>query len=523
MPAAAILRLARPLLVGLALLPAAVHAERSDWRQLSVRNIRLYSVLGESATRSVALQLQTFEQTVGQLLQSEDRLADVPTLIYILNRRDFEKYTADRNGISGFFAARPYQNLIVINGDEPLETERIIVCHEYTHFIQRASRTMVLPPWFVEGYAELFSSFRISKDRVVTRGDLAGRTTVSIDPQAWIPMERLLAVKQADAEYRTERLMPKFYGAAWALVHMLVFDDKTLRAPTYRYLQTMDLGLTEPEAFKNAFPFDKAGLDKALRLLLHREVIHVLKWTLPAAVSVDQMPITRVNEAQADAESARLLFRLNRPNDVVLPLVAAALKQAPADPGIRALAARVATHAGEPATDVGDLATLFAQGGGGDADLRTDVAATLVTRTSSEGSLRQAVAILDELVHTERPPIEAIMLWVGAATRAGTEPARVRDVLEPAAVRAPHSTLLLSYLARVSQMLHDKPRARDYYPRIILVSADPNERLWAQKLADSAELQDDPPPGTDRVGPAAPYPSEGATWRTSRSTAVYNG
>ena len=95
MPAEMRLRLAPELLAALASLPAAVDAERSNWRQLSVGNIRLYSVLGESGTRNVALQLQTFEQTVGQLLQTEDRIPDVPTLIYILNRRDFEKYAAD--------------------------------------------------------------------------------------------------------------------------------------------------------------------------------------------------------------------------------------------------------------------------------------------------------------------------------------------------------------------------------------------------------------------------------------------
>ncbi len=493
MPAAMRTRLAPALLAGLAMLPAAVHAERSDWRQLSVGNSHIYSVLGESATRYIGLQLQMFEQTAGQLMQSEDRLPDVPTLIYILNRRDFEQCVANPKGIAGFFVDRQYQNLIVISGDQPFENERIAVFHEYTHFIQRASRPMVLPPWFVEGYAELFSSFRISRDRVVTLGDLPGRLTVSIGPDDWIPVERLLAVQNGDAEYATEKLKPQFYGEAWALVHMLVFDDKALRTPTYRYLQGMDLGLSEPEAFKNAFPFDKPGLDQALRLLLHRDVFHVLKWKLPAALPVDREPITRVPEAQADAEFARLLFRLNRPKDAVRLPIAAALTEAPTDPGIRALAARIAAHSGDPTVDVGDLATLFAKGGVGDEEQRTDVAAALATATSPAGSLQQAVAVLDDLVHTDRPPIEAMLLWVDAGARAGVEPVRLREVLERATVRVPHNTMVLGHLARLSRMLHDKARARDYYTRIMLVSANPAERMRAQQAADSAELQDDPP------------------------------
>lgn len=58
----------------------------------------------------------------------------------------------------------------LINGEMDFAAVKISLFHEYTHFIQRSARTMRLPPWYAERYAELFSSFRISND-VVTLGE----------------------------------------------------------------------------------------------------------------------------------------------------------------------------------------------------------------------------------------------------------------------------------------------------------------------------------------------------------------
>ena len=181
----------------------AVLAARSDWRQMTVGHFHLYSTMRDSKTRDVARQLQAFEKTVGEILRTKDGLPDVPTVIYILDNGDFQQYGAGRPGLAGVFYERPYVNVITINGDLDFDEVKGAVFHEYTHFIQRNSSTSKMPPWFIEGYAELFSAFNLKGDKV-TLGEAPFGVRLYMDQ--WIPMERLLAVKQSDPEYRAERL-----------------------------------------------------------------------------------------------------------------------------------------------------------------------------------------------------------------------------------------------------------------------------------------------------------------------------
>jgi hypothetical protein len=467
------------------LLSLPAPARRTDWRQMIVGHFQLYSTLRDSRTREVARQLQSFEQTAGEILQSEDRLPDVPTLIYILNGPDFVRYGAGRMGLAGVFYERPFANVIVINGDLPFDVVRVTVFHEYTHFVQRNSYSAKMPPWFVEGYAELFSGFKL-KGNTVTIGELP--VGVGIDMQHWIPVERILAVKQSDAEYRAERLAPQFYGESWALVHLLMFDDKSLLRPTSTYLRSLDVGIPEPEAFAQAFPFDKNGLDQAVQKLIEHKIIHVKVLTLPRALEVDEAPISSMSPTQADASILRLSLILGWYREIAV-LATEVLKDSPSDPALRALCARVKA-AGEVPLDISDLSRTLANGGTNDPSLRVDVAATLLGQSQSKESSDQALAILEDLVHGDAAPLEGVALWAKAAARSEIDPATLLTTLEKNSARAPHNTQLLADLARSHETLGNKAKARDYYDRIILVSDYPEERLWAQKQADSRRLRE---------------------------------
>jgi hypothetical protein len=473
----------------LALAPALAFGGRTDWRQMTVGHFYLFSTLRDSPTREVARQLNAFEKTVGEMLQSQVRLPDVPTLIYILDHGDFLRYAAGRSAAAGIFFERPFANLITIDGDYPFDLVRVAVFHEYTHFLLRSSTTLKLPPWYNEGYAMLFSSFKLDKQQVSVGTEPAG---AGIDMQQWIPMERVLAVKQSDPEYRAERLAQEFYGESWALVHLLLFDNRTLAAPTARYLIDLDDGIPEPEAFKD-FPFDKQALDQAVRSLIQHRVIHVKLFKYEKQIAVDEAPSTRMTAPQTDAALLRLLFLLGDREDLIAPIASTALKENPGDPAILALTARIAARHKHP-FNVEDLAASLSKGGADNSQLRIDVADALLAGSESgatadsTSAARKALAILDELALGENPPVEAALLWASAAHRAGMDQEKVVPVLERVSARVPHNTLVLQGLAFASEALGDKGQARAYYNRIVLMSESPEERLWAQKQADSSRL-----------------------------------
>jgi len=459
----------------------AVLAARSDWRQMTAGHFHLYSTMRDSKTRDVARQLQAFEKTVGEILRTNDAMPDVPTVIYILDYGDFQHYCADGSGRIGVFYEEPYVNVITINGDLDFGTLKSTVFHEYTHFIQRNSSTSKMPPWFKEGYAELFSSFELKGDKVTLGEVPAGET---IYRERWIPMERLLAVKQSDPEYRAERLAPQFYAESWALVHLLLFDDESLTRPTDYYLTNLNIGVSEPDAFAQAFPFDKKGLDERLQKLIKDRLIRVKTITYAEGVSVDNAPISAMTAIQADAQMARMALQIGLQKKIAAPLAAAALKENLSDPAVRALSARIAADGGGR-EDIEDLARALEKGGTNDPQLRIDIAATLLSLSQSKVSGNRAFAILDDLVHTDSAPLEAIGLWAEAAQMTQVDWAKMVPVLESGTARAPHNFDLLRQLAAVHERLGESDKARDCYDRIILVSDKPEERLWAQKQEDS--------------------------------------
>jgi hypothetical protein len=96
-------------------------ARRTDWREMTLGHFHLYSTMRDSNTREAARQLLRFEKTVGEFLHGEDRLPDVPTIIFILENGDFQRYGAGRPGLAGVFYEKQWANVIVINGDLPFD------------------------------------------------------------------------------------------------------------------------------------------------------------------------------------------------------------------------------------------------------------------------------------------------------------------------------------------------------------------------------------------------------------------
>jgi hypothetical protein len=404
------------------------------------------------------------------------------------DRDDFQHYVAFRPGLGGLFAEREFANYIVINGDMPFESVGVAVFHEYTHFIHRSTATMQMPPWFTEGYAELFSSFRMNSQNQIFIGEYPSGTQLDADRSVWMPIERVLGVSMHDREYTTERLAPQFYGEAWALVHLLLWDEPKLRLPAEHYLRDMDLGVPEAEAFSRNFAFDKATLDERVRTLIKHGTIKTTRLTYTHPITTDDAPLARMTAPEADAQLARLAFAIGRPPGQVDTLVAAALKARPDDLGVRALAARVGNRPDQP-MDLAPLRAALSAATSVDARARIDLAAALLADALDDGRCRQATQLLQPLVEADTPAIEAVVLWARAMGCSDGDPRRIRSVLERASPRVPHNSEVLMLLARASEIMDDRPAARRYYESIMLVSRSPEQRLWAQKQADSARLQ----------------------------------
>lgn len=479
------------ILLALAALPA--QAARTDWSEMSVAGFHLYSTLQDRDTREVARQLQAFRDTVGRFIAGHDPLPDVPTNVYILDGPDFRKHAVGGRGLAGFFKQLQFQNIIAVDGSLDFAQLREAIFHEYTHFIQANSSSRHYPPWYVEGYACLFSSFLLRNQTLYVGEE---PRSLYITAGDWMPVEHILALKRTDPDFRKEGLTPQFYGESWALVHMLLFDDKTYLEPVSKYLSQLDAGLTEPEAFEASFPFSKADLDKALKTLLRRQVIHVKRLEIPRAIMIDEAPIRAMSRPEADARMARLVFDLDRPEAAVSALLDEAMQSGSNNPQIRAQQARYLAANGKPVA-VDDLVSAELQDHRPDEQMRIDLAATLSDDSALHRAPARAAELLDPVVSRPNPSLEAVAIWSNARVETGTDLARTSAVLNEALGRAPRNTALLGALARARESAGDRSGAKAAYNRIIDASNDPKERLWAQKQADSERLSQ--PSGTGSV------------------------
>lgn len=342
------------------------------------------------------------------------------------------------------------------------------------------------------GYAELFSSFRMKGNDVFV-GEVPAQLQVNPDARGWIAVERLFSMPPTDPLFEDAEKSRQYRSEAWALVHYLLFDTPDLVRPTTEYRSAMNVSIPEPEAFADAFPFDKAALDLKLRQLIHHHVIRVKKLIYSSPASIDTVEIKPLTPLEADTELARLVFMLGRPQKLADSAMEAALKERPLDPNVRALAARVAARAKAP-FDIADLASKLADGGTADEQIRIDVADALLKADPSKETATRALAILDGVIRRDRPSIEAVRYWSYAGGLAKIDPAQLVAVVDPASTRAPHDTLLLRNLATASELLGRFEAARGYYARIIQVSRDRKERLWAQQQTDSARLNGEQKP-----------------------------
>ena len=123
----------------------------------------------------------------------------------------------------------------------------------------------------------------------------------------------------------------------------------------------------------------------------------------------DDAPISPMTPAQADAQMARMALQIGWPQKIAGPLADAALKENTSDPTVRALSARIAALNGGH-QDIEDLASALERGGTDDAQLRIDVAATLLSLSQSKLSGDRSFAILDDLARSGSAPLEAVGL-----------------------------------------------------------------------------------------------------------------
>ena len=456
-------------------LPSAAH--EAEWVVVESPLFEIYSTFSLEKTRALARHLEQFHALIQAVTNVSRRASAVPTrILAFADPAHYAELAPEKTG--GFFASGLRNNWMLITQPSGQLAAGEVILHEYSHQVLRHRTSRSYPIWYDEGFAELFSTVKVVRDKTLSIGappEVAGSW---IQFGEWLPLERILATRSYGELAGDERSM--FYAQSWLLVHYLTLDrparEASFRFSLDRYLDLIELGISPAAAFESVTGESPAAVDRRLRAIKRVRVggyeIAKLSYdrreTTSRAIAPGEV-LVRLGELQlvrgkvasaerafrealeADPENARAYaglghaLRFGSDVDEADKMFRRALELDPTDP---------LNH-----LDMAQYHLDYATHMWGDAEVMREHLAT--ARSHCDAAIR-----LDDSL----PEVWSIL---GATHLApGEDPAKAIPLLERALGGHPSSEEILRLLAEARLASGDELSARDLLRRMIVVRGD---------------------------------------------------
>jgi len=352
---------------------AAPLVQARDWIEARIDDFVLVTDARESYARTTLRDFAVFKHALGVLAPLTRGLPRMPTRMFALDSGDWRSF-APGPQVAGYFTQRPDANYIVFDRTPVGLLSREVVFHEYMHFVLNNGSELLLPAWWDEGVAEVFSSLA-ERDGKVDFGLVPRARNQDFVYFELMPTAQLFSISRDSPAYRQHGIAPMFYAQSWLTAHYFLIARPDRGRQANVYLQETSAGMPVAEAVQSAFGISLDELDREIRVYRLRGRIGGYRLTfstplpdagdvvirpLPQAVALARLALAgltlgrSVEDAQERAQRALQL-------DPGLPLAQAALanvRQAQqrdaeaADLAGKALSAASAADAAQAAANV---------------------------------------------------------------------------------------------------------------------------------------------------------------------------
>ncbi len=326
-------RIGLGLLAGIAMVAMAGPAE-AKWLRADTESFIIYSESNEKSLREFAQNLQRFDTTLRLVFRVETQGEDSRLPIYLLPASEdvAELAMGSRKApIGGFYrqngdGAFAMSNRENDNLGKGTSASQQILFHEYSHHFMKRHLRAAFPGWFIEGFAEYYSTVDFNKQGHAMIGQPVYRRAYGLLMQPKIPVERV--IMEPPSAMRTNGQTDVYYGRAWILTHML-FHSPARPNQINAYVNAINAGTDPKTAATEAFG-DLALLDKDLNRYIEGKLSYRTTRD-PVSVSAN-ITITPLS-ADEDAVIMLRLERMNARGDKA--------RMTKARDGLRALAAKL--------------------------------------------------------------------------------------------------------------------------------------------------------------------------------------
>lgn len=256
----------RLLLATAALLaPAAASAE---WREANTPHFVIWSDSSESELRKFAERLEGVDQLMRKATAPRDDVPVYKVRVFLVSDVGAVQraYSGKQVNIAGFYTVNEAGPMAVsprrTGTDNAVFSADVVLAHEYGHHFMLQYFPDTYPSWYIEGFAELFSTAAPMGGGKFAYGKAASHRGYSLTGSRWLPLRKLMTA--AYGELSGEEF--DFYGQSWLLTHYLTFD-KTRAAQFRNYLRGLGAGQGHAEAATSAFG-DLDALNRDVRKYL---------------------------------------------------------------------------------------------------------------------------------------------------------------------------------------------------------------------------------------------------------------
>jgi hypothetical protein len=330
----------KALAVLVALFTAGVAAPAwAEWRRAETTHFVLYGDVSERTLRTYATKIERFDALLRSYYPIESDV-QIPKLeIYLADgARDMRRILPDGSeGIAGFYSPDAGRIYTVTNTTNPEALSTLF--HEYAHHFMFQMSAEAYPSWFVEGFAEYYSTAVLEPEKIEVGREDRGRMLMftQLGANEWAPLADVLKWRIS----RSGRArVYDYYAQAWGLTHYLMSTPER-RQMLGQYLNAVIRGADSRVAMEAATGRTSTELQADMRrYFLGRINYYTLQIEIP-------MPEVAISTLGAD-EGAFVWYDLRLDDTPLVPRP----DNDPDDPRSEARRAEMARDAARHRTDL---------------------------------------------------------------------------------------------------------------------------------------------------------------------------
>ncbi len=257
--------------LALAVLLTSTVSGSEPWLRLDQAAVQVWTDAGETKAKQSLRFLVEIRELLNAVQPGAPLSSRTVRLILFRSKAEFDQFRPlDATHAAGYYMNGAQYDYIVLRS-EVVPGLRSVVFHEYLHLFLR-HQNLPIPHWFDEGMSELFSNAEFTRSQIKVGAPISEHVTT------------LLAQPKTDLRTLfTPGNDRVFYAQSWALVRMLVLDDR-YRATVSRFLALLAQGASHAGAFQEAFGKSMEQVSADLRQSLATRPI--VPWTFEAALPV---------------------------------------------------------------------------------------------------------------------------------------------------------------------------------------------------------------------------------------------